>query len=105
MKDLQYGTKQYAIKQYGKYKRIDKESDKTTYSLKGNIRIKSISTDGNTSEWIKESSPLFVHGLYNKFRIKTNEDSYVYSKSINLKGKHTKIRLTQGEQSIVSQIE
>ena len=100
MEHLQYGRRQYGLLQYGRYPA--KDSGKSTYAFK-KARIKA-HIKGKDTEWIIQNEPVFISGDHSFFRLKTNENSYIYSKRVTVPGYFSLIRISTPNQVVISQL-
>lgn len=104
MNNLQYGRKQYSMKQYGKYKSESKPTPGTAQKvLMGKSRIKSVMKDKETSEWTTQASPIEVNKDINKFRVKDNLNDMVNSQTIEVNGEMVKVRLRTHNEIVMSE--
>lgn len=102
MEHLQYGTKQFNIKQYGRYLSDKTPEGRIEQLLLGKSRIKAVYKNKESSEWVTQISPLYINGKANKFKVKSDRGEEVVSQTVLINGKHRKIRIRHKDETITS---
>lgn len=102
MEHLQYGTKQFSIKQYGRYLSDETPEGRIEQLLLGKSRMKAVSKNKESSEWVTQISPLYINSKANKFKVKSDTGEEVVSQTVLINGEHRKIRIRHKDETIIS---
>ena len=102
MEHLQYGTKQFSIKQYGRYLSDETPEGRIEELLLGKSRMKAVSKNKESSEWVTQISPLYIKNKANKFKVKSDTGEEVISQTVLINGEHRKIRIRHKGETIIS---
>lgn len=101
--DLQYGRKQYSIKQYGKYKSSGKEEIKGLKKIfKGKSRIKGVKKSKESTSWVVQDLPVIINENAVQLRLKSNIGRKVYSQTISVNSHKKKLRLKANGKTMIS---
>lgn len=102
MEHLQYGTKQFSIKQYGRYLSGEETPSRVQQLLLGQSRIRAVKKGKVKSSWVTQMPPLYIPNKANKFKIKNNLGNEITSQTVLINGEHKRVRIRHKDEVVVS---